>query len=149
MNKKLLAFTLSIAVAPNFSFAQVEPTPSPANSPAEMVLPYEELPELKASEILRPEILNGPHHKVREEVSTYFGANHYVIDSEFGVFEAEGNEMLVRRVNEINAIAKLKEVSRTDQYKNALVTAAKAPVAAAKSIVTDPVNTVKERARKA
>jgi len=143
MNKKLLAFTLSIAVAPNFSFAQVEPTPSPANSPAEMVLPYEELPELKASEILRPEILNGPHHKVREEVSTYFGANHYVIDSEFGVFEAEGNEMLVRRVNEINAIAKLKEVSRTDQYKNALVTAAKAPVAAAKSIVTDPVNTVK------
>ena len=51
--------------------------------------------------------------------------------------------MLVRRVNEINAIAKLKDVSRTDQYKSALITAAKSPVAAAKSIVTDPVNTVK------
>ena len=92
---------------------------------------------------LNGEILNGPHHKVREEVSTYFGANRFVIDSEFGVFEAEGNEMLLRRVNEINAIAKLKDVSRTDQYKNALIAAAKSPVAAAKSIVADPVNTVK------
>ena len=143
MNRKLLALTLLIPIAPSFLFAQVEVTPTPADSSAEMVLPYEELPELKASEILRPEILNGPHHKVREEVSTYFGANHYVIDSEFGVFEADGNEMLIRRVNEINAIAKLKEVSRTDQYKNALIAAAKSPVAAAKSIVTDPVNTVK------
>jgi hypothetical protein len=103
---------------------------------------YEELPELKASEILRPDILQGPNHKVREEVPTYSGANRFTIDSAFGVFEAEGNEMLVRRVNEINAIAKLKEVSRTDAYKNALMQAAKGPLAAAKNIVTDPVNTV-------
>jgi hypothetical protein len=103
---------------------------------------YEELPELKASEILRPDILQGPNHKVRDEVSTYSGANRFIIDSTFGVFEAEGNEMLVRRVNEINAIAQLKDVSRTDAYKNALVTAAKGQLAAAKSIITDPVNTV-------
>src|SRR6185436_11146877 len=93
---------------------------------------YEELPELKASEILRPEILEGPNHKTRDEVTTYSGANHFMIDSPFGVFEADGNEMLIRRVDEINAIARLKDVSRTDQYKNALATAAKAPVAAAK-----------------
>ena len=103
---------------------------------------YEELPELKASEILRPDILQGPNHKVREEVSTYTGANRFIIDSTFGVFEAEGNEMLLRRVNEINAIAQLKEVSRTDAYKNALVTAAKSQLAAVKNIVTDPVNTI-------
>ena len=103
---------------------------------------YEELPELKASEILRDTILTGPHHKVREEVSTSSGANHFMIESDVGVFEAEGNEMLVRRVDEINAIAELKEVSRTDQFKNALVAAAKSPLAAAKSIVTDPVKTI-------
>ena len=103
---------------------------------------YEELPELKASEILRDPILSGPHHKVREEVSTSSGANHFMIESDVGVFEAEGNEMLVRRVDEINAIAQLKEVSRTVQFKNALVTAAKSPLAAAKSIVTDPVKTI-------
>lgn len=103
---------------------------------------YEELPELKANEILRPDILQGPNHKVRDQVSTYSGANRFILDSTFGVFEAEGNEMLVRRVNEINAIAQLKDVSRTDAYKNALVTAAKSQLAAAKSIITDPVNTV-------
>jgi hypothetical protein len=58
------------------------------------------------------------------------------------VFEAYGNEMLVRRINEINAIARIKEVSRTDQFKNALVKAAKSPVAAAKNLVNDPVNAI-------
>src|SRR5437773_3786439 len=103
---------------------------------------YEELPELKASEILQETILSGPHHKVREEVPTYSGANHFTIDSDFGVFEADGNEMLLRRVNEINAIARLKEVSRTDEYKAALMRSAKAPVAAAKRIASDPMGTL-------
>ena len=103
---------------------------------------FEELPVLNASDILRADILTGPHHKVREPVPTYFGANQFTIDSDFGVFEADGNEILLRRINEINAIAQLKEVSRTDQYKNALVAAAKSPIAAAKNVVTDPVNTV-------
>ena len=125
--------TLLLATLP----LSAQPAVAPTNAPD-----YEELPELKASEILRPEFLTGPHHKVREPVPTYFGANQFIVDSDFGVFEADGNEVLLRRINEINAIAQLKEVSRTDQYKNALVTAAKSPVAAAKNIVTDPVNTV-------
>src|SRR6266702_3705914 len=136
MKKKTLTaslLTLLLATLP----IGAQPAFAPANASD-----YEELPELKASEILRPDILQGPNHKVREEVPTYSGANRFTIDSAFGVFEAEGNEMLVRRVNEINAIAKLKEVSRTDAYKSALMQAAKSPLAAVKSIVTDPINTV-------
>src|SRR5207245_8684487 len=101
---------------------------------------FEELPVLNASEILRTEILAGPHHKMREPVPTYFGANQFTIDSEFGAFEADGNEMLVRRINEINAIAQLKDVSRTDQYKNTLLAAAKSPFAAANENGTQPAN---------
>ena len=103
---------------------------------------FEELPILNASEILRPEFLTGPHHKVREPVPTYFGTNQFTIDSDFGVFEANGNDMLIRRINEINAIAQLKDVSRTDEYKKALSAAAKAPVAAIKNIANDPANTI-------
>ena len=103
---------------------------------------FEELPLLKASDILRPDILTGPHHKVREEVPTYSGANQFTIDSDFGVFEADGNEMLLKRINEINAIARLKEVSRTDEFNQALRRAAKSPVAAAKAIAKDPVRTI-------
>ena len=103
---------------------------------------YEELPDLKASEILREDILEGPFHKVREEIPTASGANHFTIDSQFGVFEAEGNEELLKRVDEINAIARLQDVSRSDQYKEALIKAARSPVAAAKNIIKDPANAI-------
>lgn len=103
---------------------------------------YEELPELKASEILRDTILNGPHHKVREEVTTESGANRFTIESHYGIFMAEGNAMLVRRVDEINAIARLKDVSKTDEFKEALKKAAKSPLNTAKALVTDPAKTL-------
>jgi hypothetical protein len=131
---KILLWAVTISSLPAQTFE------SPTIEPATAV--YEELPELKASEILRPEFLKGNYFNVREEVPTFSGANHFTIDSEFGVFEADGNEMLVRRINEINAIARLKEVSRTDEFKGALVKAAKSPAAAAKQIVTDPVNAI-------
>jgi hypothetical protein len=118
--------------------AESEPLPAVSATPTN----YEELPELRASDILRPEFVSGPHFKVREEVPTYSGANQFTIDSDFGVFEADGNEMLVRRINEINAIARLKDVSRTDEFKDAVKRAAKSPVAAAKAIAADPVRAV-------
>ncbi|MGB9474151.1 MAG: hypothetical protein WCE87_03675 [Candidatus Udaeobacter sp.] len=115
-----------------------EPTPTVSVTP----LAYEELPELRASDILKSEVLNGAHYKVREEAPTFSGANQFTIDSDFGVFEADGNEMLVTRINEITAIARLKEVSRTDEFKEALNKAARSPVAAAKAIANDPVHTI-------
>src|SRR5690242_3410456 len=59
---------------------------------------FEELPELKASEILKPELLKGPHYVVRDPVPTASGMNQFTIDSDFGVFEADGNEMLLQRL---------------------------------------------------
>lgn len=103
---------------------------------------FEELPELQASQILKPEFLSGPNFKVRESVSTSSGANQFVIESQYGVFEADGNEMLMRRVKEVGAIGELKDVSRTDQFKDSLVAAAKGPINGAKNLVTDPANTI-------
>ena len=117
---------LFLALTLSATFQCLAQTPEPFEvRRAEVV--FEELPVLNASEILRPEFLSSPHHKVREPVPTYFGANQFTIDSDFGVFEANGNEMLVTRIKEINAIARLKEVSRTDEFKNALTKAAKSP----------------------
>jgi len=103
---------------------------------------FEELPELKASEILKPEFLKGQYHTVQESVPTSSGMNRFTIDSQFGAFEAEGNEMLVRRVGEIDAIARLKDMSRTDVYKQALAKAARGPYESAKNIIRDPVNSI-------
>ena len=111
-------------------FAQ---TPEPFEVPhAEAA--FEELPELNASEILKPELLKGPHYVVRDPVPTASGMNQFTIDSDFGVFEADGNEMLLQRLKEIDAIAKLRDVSRTDEFKKSLVAAAKSPLNSAKNI---------------
>jgi len=132
--KSALSFWLSILAGASLScFAQNEQPPAPADQGS-----FEELPELKASEILKPEFLKGPHFTLREEVPTASGMNKFSIDSDYGVFEARGNAMLMQRVGEIAAITQLKDVSRTDQFQQSLVAAAKGPYNAAKNVVQDP-----------
>jgi hypothetical protein len=87
-------------------------------------------------------LLKGPHHVVREPVPTASGMNQFTIDSDFGVFEADGNEMLLQRLKEIDAIARLREVSRTDEFKKSLVAAAKSPLNSAKNIARDPAQAI-------
>ncbi len=115
---------LFLALTLGATFQCLAQTPEPMEvRRAEAV--FEELPELKASEILKPELLKGPHHVVRDPVPTGSGMNQFTIDSDFGVFEADGNEMLLQRLKEIDAIARLQEVSRTDEFKKSLLAAAK------------------------
>jgi hypothetical protein len=136
MNRNLfVAFTLSA------TFQCLAQTPEPFEvRRAEGV--FEELPELKASEILKPEFLQGAHYVVRDPVPTGAGMNQFTIDSDFGVFEADGNEMLLQRLKEIDAIARLREVSRTDEFKKSLLAAAKSPLNSAKSIASDPAQAI-------
>src|SRR5882724_5892894 len=103
---------------------------------------FEELPELKASEILKPELLKGPQYVIRDPVPTASGMNQFTIDSDFGVFEADGNEMLLQRRKEIDAIARLREVSRSDEFKKSLVATAKSPLNSAKNIARDPAQAI-------
>jgi len=119
--------------------AQVQsPTPAATATP----VAYEPLPTLNASVILQPQYFQGPNFTVRNPVPTYSGSNHYTIDSDFGVFEADGNAMLMRRVAEINAIAKLQAMSQTREFTEAAKQAAEAPLQVAQDLVTNPVSTI-------
>jgi hypothetical protein len=81
---------LFLALTLSATFQCLAQTPEPFEvRRAEPV--FEELPELKASEILKPELLKGPHFVVRDPVPTGSGMNQFTIDSDFGVFEADGN----------------------------------------------------------
>lgn len=103
---------------------------------------FEPSPILSASAILRPEYDRGLYFQVRDPVPTYGGDNAYTIDSAFGVFEAEGNTMLMRRVAEINAIAILSSASRTEAFRRAAEKAAASPLVAARELITHPVGTI-------
>ena len=132
---------LFLALTLSATFQCLAQTPEPMEvRRAEAV--FEELPELKASEILKPELLQGPHFVVRDPVPTGSGMNQFTIDSDFGVFEADGNEMLLQRLKEIDAIARLQEVSRTDEFKKSLVAAAKSPLNSARNIARDPAQAI-------
>ena len=58
------------------------------------------------------------------------------------MFEADGNEMLMRRVAEINAIAKLEAMSQTTEFTQAAAQAAKVPLHVAEDLVSNPVSTI-------
>jgi hypothetical protein len=128
-----------LLLAPGIGLALMCAAQSPAQSPSPAVeIAFEELPELKASEILKPEFVKGPHFAVREPVPTGSGMNQFTIDSEFGLFEADGNQMLIKRLKEVDAIARLRDISRGEEFKKSLIAAAKSPINSAKAIVKDP-----------
>jgi len=104
---------------------------------------YEALPTFQPADILQPAYVQGEHFTLRPSAPTYGGGNHYVIDSDYGVFEADGNQILMRRIAEINAIARLREMSQSAEFKEALGKAAEAPLDAAKSLVDNPRETLK------
>jgi len=134
----LCILVFSFALASPFSIqAQLTETPAPA-----VPAGFEEPPVLNASEILQPDYDAGPHYKVQELVPTYAGANRYKIDSDFGPFEANGNLLLVQRIREIQAIATLRDMSKTTEFKEAVKNAAKSPLVIGKQLITDPVNTL-------
>ena len=67
---------------------------------------FEQPPTLSAEAILKPEFAAGKGFTVRDPVSTYAGRNGYIIDSDAGIFAADGNVMLVQREREIAAIGR-------------------------------------------
>jgi hypothetical protein len=140
----VLPLTAATFAATVLLHAQVQ-SPSPTAEPSATAAPvttYEPLPTLDASVILQPQYFNGPNFTVRNAVPTYSGSNRYTIDSDFGVFEADGNQMLMRRVAEINAIAKLRAMSQTEEFTQAASQAAAVPLNVAQDLIDDPVSTI-------
>ena len=104
---------------------------------------FETPPVFKASQILPPELLKGEHYQVAEDVQNDGYMNFYKITSPFGEFEAEGNSMLRVRAQEIEALAELDQLSKTDVFLDAVKNSAKGQVDAVVNVAKNPVETVK------
>jgi hypothetical protein len=105
---------------------------------------YEKPPiVLQAADQLPAEVLTGDHHRIVDEVDNDGYVNHYTIESDFGSFAAHGNAQVLIRVKEIEAIAQLKEVSRTEAFAEAAKRSASKDVEAAKAFADHPVETAK------
>ena len=62
-----------------------------------------------ASELLGPGLSEGPNHRVREEIRIEGLVQVYTVESEFGSFEARGEEGVRQRIQEIAALVALRE----------------------------------------
>ncbi len=103
---------------------------------------YEEPPVLRAPDVLPPELRSGPYHQVEDTVATDGFMRIYSIASDFGEFQARGDEMLRTRVAEIQALAALQELSTGEEFGKALSRTLKSPFVATWNLVTKPVRSI-------
>ncbi|MFB3789289.1 MAG: hypothetical protein ACE15F_23265 [bacterium] len=97
-----------------FTFVLI-PSSETANSPD-----YENPPVLQASEILPPDLPRSPVHRVREEVSTAGYHYHFIMESNFGLYDIESLDLLKIRVHEVKTLANVIEKNRTDEFFDSL-----------------------------
>ena len=104
---------------------------------------YEKPGVLDAYKILPPELLEGESFWLSRRAVSYGLNNRYIINSYFGKFEANGEDMLRIREHEIKAIGGLSEIKKTKAFGEAVKKAATSPLKGAQALITDPVDTVK------
>lgn len=103
---------------------------------------FENADNLNAADVLPAELLRGPHHRVNEVVRNDGYLNYYRIESDYGEFDAISTPMLKIRVGEINALAELDELSKTEVFLSAAADAGVGQLKSVKEFATRPVQSV-------
>jgi hypothetical protein len=99
---------------------------------------------LRAAELLPAEVMQGPNHRVRDMVPTDGYLAHFELDTDFGIFHAAGVPQVKTRIAEVEALAKLAAVSKSDLFAEGLRRSIEQPIDAVKNIVTRPVDSLKK-----
>jgi len=103
---------------------------------------YEPDPVQSASKLLAPPLLAGPRFKVQDAAPTDGYMPRFTIQSDFGEYVVSGNEMVAVRVQEIAALDKLQEISKTDAFAGAMAASAKKTGKAVVNAASNPKETV-------
>jgi hypothetical protein len=103
---------------------------------------YETPPVQKAARILPANLLSGEGFRVQNDVPTVGFMEQFTIDSDFGPYTVNGHDLVAVRVQEIQALRKLDEISQTEAFANAMGAAAKKTGKAAAHAVTHPGDTI-------
>lgn len=98
---------------------------------------------LEASEVLSSEMQRGKRFEVQEQVRNDGFMNYYVVESDFGQFEAYGSPALAKLIQEIGALDQLDEVSKSDVFLDSVKKSATDQAEAIKEFAEKPVETVK------
>lgn len=96
----------------------------------------------RAADLLPANIISGNHYRIADKVQSDGFMFTYTVESEYGRFRATGDYALQKLLNEIQVIASLKEISRTEAFGQSVLHAAKSPLRFGEGLITDPVDTI-------
>jgi hypothetical protein len=97
---------------------------------------------LKASEVLPKNWLKGPNYTIKEAITNDGIVNTYELDTAYGPVAVESTVLLLKRIQELMALDKMEQLRGTDIFGKAAAATATGPLATAKGLVMDPVETV-------
>jgi hypothetical protein len=100
-------------------------------------------PSLRASQLLPPALLSGPHFKVADAVKTDGYMTAFSLQTDFGPLAAPSREMLEVRVAEVPAMAKLDDMGKTEVFAKSFASAGAKKAKAVANVATNPVETAK------
>jgi hypothetical protein len=103
---------MSILASPKLPFTALIALALVAGPLAHAEGEFEEPPAQRASELLPPELLKGPHHEVDEAVTSDGFLRIYTVRSVVGEFEARGEDGVRTRIRQIEALTRLATLSR-------------------------------------
>jgi hypothetical protein len=100
-------------------------------------------PVFQAGDLLTPAVARGAHYQVGDDVRTDGYFHEFTMTSDFGAFDAIGRTMLAVRIQEVDALATLRDVSKTEVFLAAAGQSVVRIGQTAADVVTDPVGTAK------
>lgn len=102
---------------------------------------YEQATPQRASQVLPPAMVRGPHFRVQDQVIYDAYMYRFSVVSDYGPFEATGIGALRKLEGEIQAIAQMRTMKNSKAFGKAVVDSATSPFRFAKDLITHPVDT--------
>ncbi len=100
-------------------------------------------PTFTAVQLLNQAQIKGPHHTVASGVQTEGYYHVFHVQSDFGAFDAAGRSLLAVRLREVEALAQLEEVSKTEVFLAAAGNSVLNLGKGVANVVTAPTETAK------
>ena len=97
---------------------------------------------LHVSEVLPPDVTEGPDYRIQDLVYNDGLLNRFDINSDYGFLSVEGSDLLKVRLQEIEALWQMEELKRTQLYGDAFKKAATGPLKLAKGLIRQPLDTL-------
>ena len=103
---------------------------------------FEEPGPLSAALLFSNNILRGEHYKIDDQVKNDGLFNHFEVESSFGRFSPSSNSGLLILINEIRAIAEMKQIETDDTVVNSLKQTGVSTVEGVKHLFDEPEETL-------